>query len=87
MQQAMAQAFDPLTLGGGGAGMYSRLMEGSAGPYGAGWGRMPGGGGGGMAASWGDGDAANTGAYSSLAQVGAAVLFSFFFLCVSVSSR
>lgn len=56
---------------GGGGGTFTRLFESGLAYPGGSMGRMPGGGGGSMAASWGDGDAANTGVYGSLAQVGA----------------
>ncbi|KAI7840921.1 hypothetical protein COHA_005353 [Chlorella ohadii] len=71
MQQTLAQALDPLAMPGGGGGTFTRLFESGLAYPGGSMGRMPGGGGGSMAASWGDGDAANTGVYGSLAQVGA----------------
>lgn len=73
MQQTLAQALDPLALPAGGGGTFGRLFEPGLAFPGGSLGRMPGAGGGGsMAASWGDGDAASTGVYGSLAQVGGA---------------
>lgn len=71
MQQTLAQALDPAAMPI--PGTFSRLFESGLGYPGASLGRMPGAaaGGGGMAASWGDGDATNTGVHVSLAQVGA----------------
>ena len=71
MQQTLAQALDPAALPVPGG--FSRLFESGLAYPGGTLGRMPGaaGGGGSMAASWGDGDAANTGVHVSLAQVGA----------------